>query len=113
MGHARTIGKDAQGALPPSLIKDLTAAQVETLKKVLQTMNKSKEKDFVGLACHNRLDLMEVCTPSDSGLSKAVIAEGGTAERLGLHNGYDMATKTGLKRAMVMAKERRPRHAVF
>ena len=57
-----------------------------------------------------RYDLLEVCAPWDSPLSEAVERAGGKALRIGLHNGYDLATKAGLVKAPATLRETRPRY---
>ena len=71
-------------------------------------------------ACHcfralgkERLDLLEVCAPWDSPLGKAVQEAEGTVERLGLHNGYDLSTRSGTQKAMEFMRRHRPRHVHF
>ena len=56
---------------------------------------------------------MEVCTPKDSNLSQAVMSGGGTARRVGLFNGYDLATRTGLQRVLHLCRSEKPRRVVF
>ncbi|CAK0880367.1 unnamed protein product, partial [Prorocentrum cordatum] len=48
------------------------------------------------LSRNGRYDLLEVCTPPMSRLSQAVLDLGGAAFRAGVHNGFDLATKTGI-----------------
>ena len=66
-----------------------------------------------GLIKHHRMDLFEVCCPHDSGLSRAVAAEGGVAQRFSFWNGFDVATRNGTRRLLDEAKLKRPRHAWF
>ena len=58
----------------------------------------------------DRYDLLEVCCPADSPLSQAVIDAGGRAYRMGLHNGYDLTTKDGLRKALTTLRNIRPRY---
>ena len=57
-----------------------------------------------------RVDLVEICAPWDSPLSQAVIDAGGTVERWGCHNGYDLSTKSGCVKALKRLKQVRPRY---
>ena len=57
-----------------------------------------------------RVDLLEVCCPCNSPLSQAVIDAGGKAYRVGLHNGYDLATKNGFSKAAALLRRLRPRY---
>ena len=57
-----------------------------------------------------RYDLVEVCCPWDSPLSKAVEQAGGRAFRMGIHNGFDLSTKAGLVKAMAKIRELKPRY---
>lgn len=57
-----------------------------------------------------RVDLLEVCCPWDSPLSAAVVEAGGQAFRMGIHNGYDLATKAGLTKALETLRQLRPRY---
>ncbi len=45
------------------------------------------EENLCLITKNGRFDLMEVCTPEDSGLAAAVIAKGGSAVRCGLFSG--------------------------
>lgn len=57
-----------------------------------------------------QLDFMEVCCGPDSGLAAAVIAKGGTAERIGLHNKMDLTKPGGLDRARKFCESTQPRN---
>ena len=63
--------------------------------------------------CKERDDLVEVCAPWDSPLSKAVQDLGGRAMRLGLHNGYDLSTRKGFLMAAQYLRQHRPRYLHF
>ena len=65
---------------------------------------------FHGLCYHNRVDLLEVCAPWDSPLSAAVEKLGGTALRLGLHNGFGLSTNEGLKKTLALVRKVKPRY---
>lgn len=56
------------------------------------------------------LDLLEVCAPWDSPLCWAVREQGGRAMSIGLHNGFDLTTRSGLKKAAALVRESRPRY---
>ena len=56
------------------------------------------------------LDLLEVCAPWDSPLTKAVRDTGGKSMAIGLHNGYDLTTVSGLKKAIALVRKHRPRY---
>lgn len=66
--------------------------------------------DFRELAGWNTLDLLEICAPWDSPLTKAVIQEGGRAMSIGLHNGYDLKTVAGFKAALALLRKTKPRY---
>lgn len=55
------------------------------------------------------VDVMEVCAPWDSPLVTEFQRMGGTGVRTGLHNGFDLSTKSGLRRAVVELRRLRPR----
>ena len=57
-----------------------------------------------------QLDLLEVCAPWDSPLSRAVVEEGGRAMSIGVHNGYDLTTRMGFKRAVKLLRDKKPRY---
>ena len=57
-----------------------------------------------------RLDLLEICAPWDSPLTKAVEEAGGRAFALGLHNGYDLTTRSGFRKAAQFMREMKPRY---
>ena len=57
-----------------------------------------------------RLDLLEICAPWDSPLTTAVEEEaGGRAFALGLHNGFDLTTRSGFRKAAQFIRDMRPR----
>ncbi len=60
-----------------------------------------------------RLDLLEVCVPSDSMLSRVCVEKGGDVLSLGLLNGYNLATKQGYDRACAEIFDKRPRHTAY
>ena len=57
-----------------------------------------------------RLDLLEICAPWDSPLTKAVEEAGGRAVALGLQNGYDLTTTSGFRKAAQFMREMKPRY---
>ena len=57
-----------------------------------------------------RLDLLEICAPWDSPLTKAVEEAGGRAVALGLQNGYDLTTTSGFRKAAQFIREMKPRY---
>ena len=69
--------------------------------------------NIFGLSRYHRLDLMEICTPAQSGLGQAVESLGGSVKRIGLHNGYDLATRKGLNRIAHELVTSRPRRVVL
>ena len=73
------------------------------------------QNEFVGAVrdCTRRLDLIEICAPWDSPLSQAVLDLGGSAMRLGVHNGFDLGTRAGLTKALQVVRKLRPRYAHF
>ena len=62
------------------------------------------------LVAGSQLDLLEVCAPWDSPLSRAVREEGGGAMSIGVHNGFDLTTRLGFKRAVKLLRKTRPRY---
>ena len=74
--------------------------------------NKVKEETMVAVhGIQDRtLDLLEICAPWDSPLSEEYKAQGGRVERLGLHNGYDLSTRTGYRKAASFLREHKPRN---
>ena len=57
-----------------------------------------------------RCDLLEVCCPWDSPLSKAVEEAGGRAIRIGVHDGIDLSTKSGYTKALKILQQEKPRY---
>lgn len=58
----------------------------------------------------SQLDLLEVCAPWDSPLCEAVREGGGTAVAIGLHNGFDMSTRSGFRKAVTLVRRLKPRY---
>ena len=56
-----------------------------------------------------RMDLVEVCAPWDSPLSDAVDLEGGFSFRMGLHNGFDLTSEKGFRKAAQFLRKQKPR----
>ena len=79
-------------------------------EKQQQKYDRNTVELFDSLSCPERVDLMEVCAPWDSPLSEAVERLGGTTIRLGLRNGFDMSTKTGLRKALALLRRVKPRY---
>lgn len=79
-------------------------------EKQQQKFDRETVELFDELCCPERVDLMEVCAPWDSPLSEAVERLGGTTVRLGLHNGFDMSTKSGLRKALALLRRVKPRY---
>ena len=85
------------------------------MKRVLQDQACSELQCFEGIVQGLRVevnhvdmpryDLLEVCCSEDSPLATAVEEAGGHAYRMGLHSGYDLATKAGLKKGTGYAPE--------
>ncbi len=60
-----------------------------------------------------QLDLLEICAPWDSPLSRAVRDAGGKALSIGIHNGYDLKLMSGFKKAALLIRRLRPRYVHF
>ena len=56
------------------------------------------------------LDFVEICAPWDSPLSEEYEKQGGRVDRLGLHNGYDLSTRYGYRKAAAFLREHKPRN---
>ena len=70
-------------------------------------------QDVDALLSTGRYDLLELCTPPDSRLSAHTEALGGQVFRMGLHNGFDLATETGQRRAVIWVQAHKPRRVVM
>ena len=57
-----------------------------------------------------RMDLVEVCAPWDSPLADAVDLEGGFSFRMGLHNGFDLTSEKGFRKAAQFLRKHKPRY---
>ena len=57
-----------------------------------------------------RMDLVEVCAPWDSPLSDAVDLEGGFSFRMGIHNGFDLTSERGFRKAAQFLRKHKPRY---
>lgn len=69
--------------------------------------------DFRELVGKGSLDLLEVCAPWDAPLSQAVRDAGGKAVSIGLHNGYDLTTLSGFRKAVSLIRCLKPRYVHF
>ena len=68
------------------------------------------ETAFSDLSRHGRTDLVELCCPEDSLISKTVEELGGTAQCFGLHNGCDLSRRKGRDVVGQYLYKHRPRH---
>ena len=99
-------------------LKVLTKKQKQVIDKALQLEDAEMEAALLHTIHYKspiqrqRLDLIEVCTPSDSPLADTVIKRGGTAERFGLHNA-DLSSDPKFPWARKRANIMKPRHMWF
>ena len=56
--------------------------------------------DIAELRHTHAMDVMEVCTPADSGLMEACLQRGLYGKRLSNWSGHDLATEAGTQRAL-------------
>ena len=89
-------------------VETALTVKAERLAKVLRQEDKGVAMDFWALVS-GTTDLLEVCTPWDSPLGLAVEGRGGSVQRLGLHNGFDLSTRPGLRKALAELRRYRPR----
>lgn len=86
-------------------------------KKVLvgkaRLLQDGENQDMIFVARTDRYDFAGYCCSMDSPLSAAVEACGGKAFRVGLWNGFNLATESGAQRAMTFVKTHLPRHNHF
>lgn len=75
-----------------------------------QQVDQQTVSSFDDLRNHGRVDLLEVCAPWDSPLASAVEQLGGTALRVGLHNGFDLSTNGGLRKTLSLLRKIKPRY---
>ena len=77
----------------------------------LKFLNKEGLMQDLGYCiARDRLDLVEACSPWHSPLGEAVEQAGGSIFRMGLHNGFDLATRAGLVKALAALRKMRPRY---
>ena len=90
--------------------KEMTREKpLDSRQQVFAEVYANKVKEETMNAVHDMqdrtLDLLEICAPWDSPLSEEYKTQGGRVERLGLHNGYDLSTRTGYRKAVAFLKE--------
>lgn len=66
--------------------------------------------DFRELVGLGQLDMLEICAPWDSPLSQAVADNGGRSLSIGLHNGFDLKTVAGFRKALKLLRRTKPRY---
>ena len=66
----------------------------------LKFLNKEGLMQDLGCIARDRLNLVEACSPWHSPLGEAVEQAGGSIFRTGFHNGFDLATRAGLVKAL-------------
>ena len=93
-----------------SLSRTLNASMRDGLSQQTQVLSNDTMKAF-DTVTNRRVDLVEICTPLDSRLSNEVERKGGTAIRLGCHNGYDLSTRAGFLASAKVLRENKPRNA--
>ena len=69
----------------------ITEKESWTLMKNYKVLEHTCAEEFMVLARHCRIDLLEVPTRPGSNLGEAALQQGGSAERLGAHNGFDLS----------------------
>ncbi|CAK0795038.1 unnamed protein product, partial [Prorocentrum cordatum] len=99
------------------MLDDSPEKDLDTMQKAVNQYDLDYTKeigdDVNFLSRNGRYDLLEVCTPPKSRLSQAVIDLGGAASRAGVHNGFDMAMKTGVRRLALWIRQHWPRRIVL
>ena len=90
----------------------LTSSKREGLSQQTQVLSNETMKAYDHLL-NRKVDLVEICTPWDSPLSKEVERKGGLAIRLGCHNGYDLSTRAGFLASAKVLRENKPRNVHF
>eukprot|EP00435_Cladocopium_sp_Y103_P060805 s110_g22.t1 len=82
---------------------------------LVQSLSQAEEDVVEVLATFDsqRVDLVEVCCGPNSLLAETVISLAGTAERLGLFNGYDLSTPQGYEKAKKRIAQLKPRWLWF
>ena len=81
------------------------------LENIVADLRKETEETFYQCVGDKMppMDVMEVCCEEDSLLVTMVEQRGGRGMRLGLFNGYDLLTDSGLQKAVQAVREHRPR----
>ena len=95
-GYERQLGQEQRSSLLESLSQELHQVCV-----CFRALGKPRD------------DLVEICAPWDSPLAEAVKCLGGRVHRLGIHNGYDLSTRSGFQKAAQYLREHRPRYVHF
>ena len=98
--------------LSDPLVQPLSASDRNFLVTALTQSEDDMVEAFTTFSS-NRVDLVEVCCGPNSLLSQVVEQFGGTSERIGLFNGFDMSTSKGLEKARRLVAQRRPRWLWF
>ena len=98
--------------LSDPLVQPLSASDRDFLVTALTQSEDDMVEAFTTFSS-NRVDLVEVCCGPNSLLSQVVEQFGGTSERIGLFNGFDMSTSKGLEKARRLVAQRRPRWLWF
>ena len=91
-------------------MQELKNKQRQELGEVLTEQIELGDRYFEEILNQNHVDLVEVCAPWDSPLCQAVRDLGGTALALGLHNGFDLNTVQGYKRALAVVRQLKPKY---
>ena len=80
-----------------------------TVKTAASCIKQDIAVDVGALRDAGRLDLVEVCTPQDSGLVQAIREDGRQGTRLSIWNGFDLATTKGFNRTLEYLRLHKPR----
>lgn len=89
---------------------DLETDQQQTVIQHLADEMAEGDRLYEALTQDRQIDLVEVCAPWDSPLCQAVRELGGTAVALGIHNGFDLGTMQGFRKALEVIRKLRPRY---
>ena len=103
-------GFDVEFCLNHHTLESITQQQQHEITDNLTQQLEQAERYFEDVLRQSHVDLVEVCAPWDSPLCRAVRECGGTAIALGVHNGFDLLTTQGYRKAIDVIRKLRPRY---
>ena len=89
---------------------ELSGVVKQQLEHDIESIREWGQRRLLETISGSCLDMLAVCAPWDSPLVKAAREAGGKALAIGVHNGYDLSTTKGLRKAFALVRRTKPKY---